>query len=150
MAARKPLVLNSGQFEELQSGDTLDASITEKDVVTLTNDNAGSMSLGEVVYISSDDGCDLAQADAVGTADAIGLVADASIASSASGTVQTDGILVSAGSFTAGDIMYLDATTAGSMTSTPPSSSGEFIVELGKAINTTDLEITIRRRIKLG
>jgi hypothetical protein len=132
------------------------ASLTE----TLENVNAGSIAIGQVVYISGAGDVDLAQADNPATAKAFGLVADASIASLVSGEIQLEGVLTATtgewdavtgqtGGLTAGAIYYLDPTTPGAMTTTAPTSGGEYVVELGKAVSSTKFDITIRRPIRL-
>jgi len=155
MALRKPLVLNAGQIEQIQAGDTLDATVTERDAVNLTNDNAGAITIGQPVYSSSAGGCDLAKADAASTKKVIGLVEAASIASSASGSIITDGILssanwtsvIGAATLTSGAVYYLSEATAGEMTATAPATG--FVVEIGVALSTTDFSLDVKRPIKL-
>lgn len=152
MAARKPLVLNSGKVQQLQSGDTLDASTTEVDIVSKTNDNAGSIVIGTPVYVKSDGDVDKAKADASGTTEVLGLVRDASIATTAAGNIQTDGVLTAttgewdavtggSGGLTVGPY-YLSAATAGALTATAPSSAGQYVTRVGFAISTTAMDIT--------
>lgn len=156
MALKKPLVLNSGQAEQLQSGDY----ITTVDIPQLTNGNAGSLPIGTPVYASNNDTVDKAKADAVGTVNVIGLVADSSISAAAVGGVQMDGILSAttgqwdtvagtSGGLTKDVIYYLSAGTAGILTSTAPSTTGQYVKEIGIAISTTELKIDIKTRIKL-
>ena len=160
MAIRKPLVMVAGQIQRLQSGDTIDAPFTEVDVTTVTNGNAGSIVIGTPVYVSAADTVDKAQADAAGTMDAIGLVRDVSIASSSAGVIQTDGILAAtttqwdavagtSGGLSAGTFYYLDPDTAGKITATAPTTVGQFVVRIGQAISTTELEISFTDPIKL-
>lgn len=160
MALRKPLVINAGQIEQIQSGDTLDAIVAEVDVVSLTNNNASPIVIGAPVYTDVANGVDLAQADASGTTEVLGLVADVSISAAASGSIQTDGILSATttqwdavagttGGLTPGAIYYLSASTAGLTAETAPSSVSEFVVRVGKAISTTEMEISISQPIKL-
>lgn len=160
MAARKPLVINGGQIEQLQAGDTLDASVTEVDVVSETNDNASPITIGMAVYAKSDGDIDLARANAQGTVQVEGLVKDASIASAAAGIIQTDGVLTAAtgdwdavtggsGGLTPGAAYYLSAATAGFLTATAPSSVGQFVVRIGLALSATEMDISITPPIKL-
>jgi hypothetical protein len=160
MALRKPLVINAGQIEQIQSGDTLDAIVSEVDVVSMNNSNASPIVIGNAVYCDVASGVDLAQADATGTTEVLGLVAEVSIGAAASGSIQTDGILSATttqwdavagttGGLTAGAIYYLDESTAGLMTETAPSSVSEFVVRVGKGISTTEMEISISPPIKL-
>jgi hypothetical protein len=160
MALRKPLVIVSGQIQQLQAGDTLDASANEVDVVTMTNGNAGAIVIGQPVYVSAAGSVDLAQADASATVEILGLVKSTSITASASGSIQTDGILAAttgqwdvvtggSGGLTAGSIYYLDQDTAGNLTTTPPTAAGDFVVRVGLALSTTELDITTSEPILL-
>ena len=160
MAARKPLVINSGQIEQLQAGDTLDASVSEVDVVSKTNDNAGSIVIGTPVYVKSNGNVDKGRANASGTVQLLGLVKDASVAAAASGIIQTDGILAAttgewdavtggSGGLTPGSRYFLDPSTAGLLTTSAPTSAGNFVVSVGLAISTTEMDISIEPPIKL-
>jgi hypothetical protein len=156
MAIKKPLVLNGGQIEQLQSGDTL----SNVEFLQLTNGNAGSLVIGEPVYASGNDQVDKARANAVGTVNVIGLVADTSISTGVTGGIQTDGVLTAttgqwdtvagtSGGLTANTIYYLSSSTAGRITSTAPTTAGEFVQQIGIAISTTELKIKFEQRIKL-
>src|SRR5581483_4643776 len=149
MALRKPLVLNAGEIQQLQAGDTLDAPVSEVDLVSLTNGDTGNHVLGDVVYISAADTAKKAKADAAATAGAFGFAAQSSISNGATGLYQTDGILAGLSGLTAGAIYYLDPSTAGQMTTTAPSTVGQLVVRLGRAISTTEFEIDIERAILL-
>lgn len=156
MAQKKPLVLNNGQTEQLQPGDY----IGNVDQLQQLNGNAGALVIGTPVYSSANDTVDKAKGDAVGTVNVIGLVADTSIASAASGAIQTEGILAAStaqwdavagttGGLTKDTIYYLDSANAGKITATAPSTVGHFVKQIGTAISTTELLISIERRIKL-
>lgn len=160
MPARKPLVIIGGQVQQLPAGDTLDAATSEVDVVSLTNGSASPAPIGTVVYISAANTAQPARANASGTTEAFGFVRDTSIAASASGAIQTDGTLTATttqwdavtgqtGGLTSGAIYFLSATTAGRLTTTAPSASGEYVVRLGRAISTTALEISVEPPILL-
>lgn len=143
MAIRKPLVMVSGQIQQLQAGDSI--SIPES--VNYQADAA--MVAGNVVYASAAGHVGLAKADAVGTSKVTGL-AVASISSGSSGAVQNGGIVSlstalwdaiagTTGGLTYNTIYYLSAATAGALTSTPPSTAGQYVVPVGIAQSTTDL-----------
>ena len=160
MASRKPLVINNGQIQQIQSGDVLDAVVSEVDLVSLTNNNAGAIVIGMPVFSDDADDVDKAQADAVATVEVIGLVQDTSIAAAASGFIQTDGVLTATtgewdavagttGGLTAGAIYFLSAATAGNLTETAPTTAGQFVLRVGKALSTTEMEISISQPIKL-
>jgi len=152
--------MNAGRIERLQSGDTLDADVVEIDLIEMNNGNASPITIGQAVYVDGNDSVDIAKADAAATMDMIALVKDVSIAASANGMVQTDGILAATtaqwdavtgdtGGLTAGTVYYLDASTAGSITSTAPTTVGQFVVQLGRGLSTTEMEISICDPIKL-
>lgn len=156
MAIKKPLVLNSGEIEQLQSGD----SLSEVDLLQQINGNAGAIVIGTPVYSSANGTVDKARADVVATVNVIGLVADTSIASAGTGGIITNGVLTAStgqwdavastsGGLTRNVIYYLSAATAGLLVSTAPSVAGQFVVRVGIAISTTELLIGIERRIKL-
>ena len=154
MALRKPLVLVDGGLQQLQSGDTLDATSNNPDVISLTNANAAAITIGQPVFSSAADNVDLADASAVGSAKPIGLVQTASIAASAVGAIQLDGVLHSddwtavagAATLTSGATYFLDVT-AGQITETAPTSG--YVTEIGVSISTTDFAIDIKAPIKL-
>lgn len=156
MAVKKPLVLTGGQIEQLQAGD----SILNPVSIQLTNDEAGAILIGTPVYSDANDGVKKAQANAVGTTNVIGLTSDVTIAAGQPVGVQMDGILTATtgqwdtaagttGGLTKDTIYYLDPATAGKLTSTAPSTAGQFVVALGIAISTTELKIEIQPRVKL-
>jgi len=161
MALKKPLVIVAGQIQQIQSGDVIDVSVVgEVDVVSLENDTgAAVINEGAPVYCKSAGKVDNAQADAVATVEVIGLAQD-EIAYQASGNIQTDGVLSlttgewdsitgDTGGLTFNDVYYLDPDTAGMLTTTAPTTTGDFVVRVGKAISTTDMEISILNAIKL-
>lgn len=162
MALRKPLVIVAGQIQQIQSGDVLDSAVSgEVDVVSLENDTgAAALVIGAPVYVKSAGKVDNAQADAVATVEVLGLVAVATIAYQASGNIQTDGVLTATtgqwdaitgetGGLTSGSVYYLDPDTAGKLTLTAPTTDGDFVVRVGKAVSTTVMEITILNAVKL-
>lgn len=157
MASRKPLVIVAGEIQQLQSGDTLNAVVTTPDSVTLTADN--TLIAGNAVYSTGNDTCDKAKADASGTSKVVGL-ATAAITGSSTGTIQTNGVMAltttqwdavfgTSGGLTANTDYYLSAGTAGLGTGTAPTTAGQYVVYLGRALSTTELMIDIDRRILL-
>jgi hypothetical protein len=160
MTARKPLVIVNGQIEQIQSGDTLNATVSTNDSIALTNDEAGAVVIGTPVYIDADDGYKKARANASGTANVIGLQVDASVASSATGNIQTDGIFTAttgqwdtitggSGGLTAGSRYYLDAAAAGKLTATATTTASQYVAPVGIAISTTELWIDIGTTVLL-
>lgn len=156
MAIKKPLVIGSnGEIEQLQAGDNILAGSTTQSFSAI-NENAGAISQGQVVFVSSSGSVNLANNTSEATAKAIGVVEDASIASTASGSVLTDGTITvadwtaiaGAPTLTAGSVYFLDGVD-GNITTIPPILAGSYVVRIGTAISTTTLEVSISRPIKL-
>lgn len=162
MANRKPLVIGTdGRPQQLQAGDTLQATVTGGEQQNLTNNNAGAVVIGAPVYIIANDAFDKAQANASGTKEVVGLVAASpSIGTGASGAVQVAGILTlttaqwdaicgTSGGLTANTTYFLDPATAGKLTSTVPTTVGQYVAEVGRSLSTTELEIKIQQPMLL-
>lgn len=159
MPLKKPVVLNTdGTFELLQSGDTLDATISIADEATLTNSSASAIPIGTPIYISAANACEPSRANATGTAKVVGLVSAVSIAASGTGTIRKDGTLPATtaqwdaiteqvGGLTPGSTYFLSEATAGKLTTTAPTTG--WIVPVGVALSTTDFEIQIGDRVRL-
>jgi len=154
MALRTPIVINAGQYQQLQSGDTLNAPQAGGDFVSQTNANVGAIVPGTPVYSAGNDSVDKAKADASATAAVMGLVGATSINASASGQICVGGILAlttgqwdtafgTSGGLTANTKYYLSAATAGVGTSTAPTTVGQLVTPLGRAISTTELKLGI-------
>jgi len=157
MTARKPLVVVSGRIQQLQSGDTLDATVSEKDVVSMIAD--ATLIAGNAVYAAAAGHCDKARANAAATSRVIGLATTA-ITSGASGSIQTNGVVTlttgewdavagTTGGLTYNTIYYLSAGTAGLITSTAPSTTSQLVVQLGIALSTTELYLDPQPEILL-
>jgi len=156
MALRKGLVWSGGYTRQLQAGDIWDHLATSK-----INDNAGAAVICSVVYPKTTSGhFDLARADAAGTASVFGLVFDTSIASAGTGIVQVAGrfeattgqwdvVTGQSGGLTSGSVYYLDPATAGKLTTTKPTTPGQFVVQVGIALSTTELAILLQPPIAL-
>lgn len=161
MALKKPVVLaTNGDLELLQSGDTLDAVITDQEIISAVNGNAGTINIGEPVYVSDNDEVDLARANASGTKKVIGLVASTTIATTASGNILTDGILTAStgqwdavtgqtGGLTAGATYFLSAATAGRLTTTAPTTTGQYVAPVGIALSTVSMRLDVDRTVLL-
>lgn len=161
MALRKPLVLNNGRTQQLQAGDTLDATVAVQNIQkSLTNDEASPIVIGAPVYSDAASGVKNAKADAPGTSDVVGLVGEVSIAAATPGAIVIDGVLSATtgqwdavfgttGGLTFNTIYYLSSATAGLGTATAPSTPGESVVELGIALSTTEFLVRIRQAILL-
>lgn len=162
MATRKPLVIGAnGLPQQLQAGDELGANVASVQVRTRTNANAGNIVKCTPVYKNAvADEVDKARANAAATAVVYGLVYDTTIATTAQGQIATDGPLVATttewdavtgqtGGLTPGALYFLDPATAGKLTTSAPSTTGQLIVPVGQATSTTELEISIELPILL-
>jgi hypothetical protein len=103
---------------------------------TLTNANAGTMTIGQVVYLTAtDDEVDLANGTTNNAlSNAIAFVSDATILTTASGGFITGGTatvrLVSGLTVNSGEVIYL-STTAGECTNVAPATTGNVVLPLG-------------------
>jgi hypothetical protein len=154
MANKKPLVIGpDGRPQQLQAGDTLQATVTGGEQQTLTNSNVGAVVIGTPVYLTGNDTFDKAQANSITTKEVVGLVASSpNIGAAGSGPVQLSGILTmttaqwdaitgGSGGLIADTNYFLDPATAGKMTSVVPTTVGQYVVEIGTAFSTTELNI---------
>ena len=132
---------------------TLETNILLKSegVTVKTNNNASPIVICSPVYSDGSTTVDLARANAVGTSRVLGLVASTSISASATGNIVVDGLFTAttaqwdavtgqSGGLTAGSLYYLSAATAGRLTTTPPSGSGEVIQPVGEATSTVEFK----------
>jgi hypothetical protein len=128
--------------------------------VERTNDNAGTLVIGQPVYTKSNGNVDEALADAAATTVVTGLVSDTTIASAAAGDVIVDGILTAttgqwdavtgkSGGLVINDIYYLDPTVAGQITATAPVDAGDYVAQIGLALSATELCIRITPTVLL-
>ena len=115
--------------------------------ITATNDNAGTIAPGTVVYKKSNGAVDKARADSASTMRVAGFNT-ASAAAAATATIRTWGLLTlttgewdavagTTGGLASGTVYYLSGGTAGNITSTVTSTSGQFIVPVCEGISTT-------------
>ena len=118
--------------------------------VVVTNANAGTITIAQAVYqTSTASNVNLAQANSGSTSQVVGLVLSASIATTASGTMQIAGpftattaqwdavVTGESGGLTAGTSYWLDPATPGNLTATPPSTPTQFDTYVGIAQSTT-------------
>lgn len=126
---------------------------------TLTNSTGGTIPPGTPVYASAAGVLSKSKADASATADVDCLAFD-SIANATSGqgqsvgfmtltTAQWDAVTGQTGGLTANAHYYLDPATAGKITTTVPTTVGQFLVHIGRAISTTQMRLLIQPPIGL-
>ena len=154
MSSRKPLVMNAGQIQQLQAGDSLDAVVSEVELISLTADQ--TLIVGNVVYATTADHCDKAIGSAAATTRAIGIskLAGTSVQVQTSGvvaltTAQWDAAFGSSSGLAVGSVYYLSPSSAGLGTATAPTTVSQFVVEIGVALSTTELLLAIKRPILL-
>lgn len=162
MAVKTPLVLGSdGLIQQLQAGDTFSVTGAQYSSRSVTNgEGAAAIVIGAPVYASAADTVKKAQANAKATSKLAGLGLDASISAAGVGNIITSGILVATtaqwdavagttGGLTFNTEYFLDPTTAGKITATPPTTVGQCVVLVGVAISATELELQIQPPILL-
>jgi hypothetical protein len=153
MAIRKPLVLsNSGDIEQLQSGD----SISNPATITLTNgESSVAMTAGMISYMTGTaDSVKRAIASGMSTGRAFAFCTSTSISAGSMGQFQADGVITlssttlwdavvtgGSGGLTSGAPYYVDPSTAGFITATAPSTTGQVVQKVGTAMDTLSLKI---------
>lgn len=143
MALVKPLVLVNGQIQQIQAGDVLNTVTTEVDIITLANATGASAAIGKAVYKTGTGNQFQLALGASGTqARVIGFCREV-IPDGVAGYVQTDGVLGGFVGLVTGSEYYLSPTVAGDLTTTPPTTPGQYLARIGSAISSTELEITI-------
>jgi len=101
------------------------------------------VTIRDAVYISAADSVSPAVASAAASSQVIGF-AEATAAAAASVLVRSEGILGGFSGLTAGARYYLDGATAGAISASVPSASGDTIVAVGYAKSATALHIQMQ------
>lgn len=156
-ALRKPLVINGGQIEQLQAGDILDAPVSDATVLQETNGSGSPITQGQAVYFNAADSVELAEANAIGTVPCKGLVYATSIAAGSPGAIIMEGLItladwssiIGSANLTANVPYYLSPSTAGKLTATAPSTVGQYVQEIGFALDTTTMFVKPKSTILL-
>lgn len=133
--------------EVVESGSTDNVYSAESDA---------TVALGAPLYLTGAGHVDLAQANASGTTQVVGLANEAGTP-----TVSVDYItegkitksdwsgVAGTATLTVGAIYYLSATTAGRITTTAPTTGGQYVVKVGRATSATVLDVEIESPIRL-
>jgi hypothetical protein len=120
-----------------------------------TNTDSIPLLVGTPVYASGSSNIARAQANAIGTAIVIGLVAiSPSIGVGLAGPLQGSGVFTmptaawdaicgTSGGLTYNTVYYLSPTTAGFFTSTAPTTVGQFVVPVLVGLSPTQAQITL-------
>lgn len=151
MAVRKPLVIVGGKVQQLQTGDSIAVAFSGVDLYAATNNEAGAIVIGAPVYSQAAAAVKKGQANALATAQLLGLVYDTSISAAAVGNIIMQGILTAtttqwdavvtgaSGGLVFGTDYFLDPSTAGKLTPTAPTTVGQYVVFVGRAMSTVDM-----------
>ena len=106
-----------------------------------------AIAIFDLVYITSDnDEVGIAKADSSSTVEVIGMALAAQPTPSGSVNVRCFGIVSGANTvpgIATGSQLFLDAATGGDFTATPPSTIGEFILQIGHVVNADDVLINV-------
>lgn len=156
MAIKKPLVMTNGNIEQLQTGD----SLGEVNLPSAQNGNAGTLVAGTPIYhTATADSIDKARANAQGTMGCDGIViADAATSTATTyqdsgvlslSTAQWDAVTGQTGGLTAGAEYFVDSATAGKLTTTAPTTTGNIVQKIGIAVSSTDMHIQLGVLVKL-
>lgn len=127
-------------------------------IFTAINGEAFTINICEPVYISNNDTVKLAKADALGTSEVLGLIDYGNFGTGINASIRMAGVLETttgnwdtvtgdSGGLTVGDIYFLDPDTAGRLTTTAPTTTGDLVVRIGEALSTTKLRIEIQQPI---
>jgi hypothetical protein len=156
MAIVKPLVLNGGRIQQLQSGDNLDTGADR-----LQRTFTPATAICTAMYVDGASTVDKARANVVGTVDVLGLAAEA-VGAGADGGVITNGQMAATtgewdlvtgqtGGLTTNSLYFLSSAAIGLLVIEPsvPSGSGEFIKRIGLALSPTEMEVRIMPEVKL-
>ena len=155
MALRLPLVVGpAGLPQQLQSGDSLNVPTSGTTNTAVSNSEATALAIGMPVYSFATGAVKKALANAFATSGVAGLMFDVSTAAAGTGqmatsgdlsatTAQWDAVTGQTGGLTFNSVYFLDPTTSGKITVTPPTTVGQNLVRIGRAISTTTLSIDI-------
>lgn len=151
MAERRPLVEIGGELQELPIGDNLPSTA---DVLQRTFTAVAIA--GAPQYVDGNGTVNNARANAEATSQVLGLAPAATAAGP--GAVITDGVVTlttgewdavagTTGGLTADAKYWLSAAVAGRLTATAPALAGQYVVEVGIGLSTTEMNVRISRRI---
>ena len=126
---------DAGEVVALDANGLIDPSMLSNVNANITADAAVNVTAGDVVFIDAAGEVDLADADSGTAKAACGFVLSTILATNPV-VVFFEGIITGLAGFTAGDRIYLD-TTAGQLTSTPVTGTGNLHQYVGKALSAT-------------
>lgn len=131
---------DAGKIIALDAGGKIDSTMMPSgvgaDAKSMTASEA--ISAGDIVNIHDSSGAKARKADATTSSKRAVGFAPSAIANGATGTIQFEGTIAGLSGLTIGAPYYL-ATTAGGITTTPPTGSGNAVQMVGVAISATEL-----------
>lgn len=131
---------DAGKIVALDAGGKIDSTMMPSGVGSDSKSMTASeaISAGDIVNVHDSTGAKVRKADATATGkNGVGF-APSAISNGASGTINFEGTISGLSGLTIGATYYL-ATTAGGITETPPSGSGNVVQKVGTAISATEL-----------
>jgi len=138
-----------GRVTAASDGSTEATSLNGPVLFTAKNRSGGTLTRGQVVFISGHSGNEtevqLAEADVPASMPAFGLVNDASSTDNSNVVIATFGTIsgMNTSAFSEGDTVYV-STTAGELVSTPPSGEASQIQNMGQVIRSHATEGIIK------
>ncbi|MBW2562199.1 MAG: hypothetical protein JRE40_15275 [Deltaproteobacteria bacterium] len=158
MTIRAPLVIINGRIQELPIGDSIagagagsgtgieaQAATTGEDVV-----------VSEILYLDGSGFANRAQANAIGTSHIIGIC---TLGATSGNTCEflTEGVVsisdwtecIGSVSLTPGTLYFLDPSNAGQMVTVAPTTIGQTVVIVGRAVSAQILDLTVTQPILL-
>lgn len=131
---------DAGKIVALNGSGVIDATMMPPgigaDAKTFTASEA--IAAGDIVNIHDATGAKCRKADATTSGKPAVGFAQSAIANGASGTITFEGVLTGLSGLTTGATYYL-GTTAGAITATAPTGSGNIVQKVGTAISATEL-----------
>lgn len=130
-----------GRVTAAANGSTESTALNGPVLFTAKNRSGGTLTRGQVVFISGHSGNEtevqLAEADAPASMPAFGLVNDASSTDNSNVVIATFGTIsgMNTSAFSEGDTVYV-STTAGELVSTPPSGEASQIQNMGQVVRS--------------
>lgn len=131
---------DAGKIVALDAGGKIDTTMMPSgigsDSKTMTASEA--ISAGDIVNVHDSSGAKVRKADAANSSKLAVGFAPSAISNGASGTVNFEGTITGLSGLTIGATYYL-STTAGGITATAPTGSGNAVQKVGVAISATEL-----------
>lgn len=160
---RIPLVIINGVTQQMPTGDTIASQfVSVNDVVCSNGDSVALVNVTPVYQSDMVTGgiVQRARANASATSSVLGLIQQGPALVGQNATVQVEGLISAitgdwdlvtgqSGGLTPGSRYFLSTATAGMLTTTPPSTVGQFSVCVGRAITPTTMKLEVQEPIGL-